>query len=158
CPSLACYIKCMTSKQNIIARLSPPGKSAIACLGVAGPAARDVVRSLFRRPRGTAFPDNPQPRSVLAGNFGDAASGADDVVLFIQQTAPAFVAEINCHGGPEVVRLLESLFIDRGFVAVVPTTWSNFVHGAERTAMIEVLTRCPTTRTAAIALDQLGGA
>jgi tRNA modification GTPase len=147
----------MTSANaNVIARLTPPGKSAIACVGVAGPAAWEGLRTLFRRPGGTVL--TPTPRQVYYGRLGESPSNADDVVLLIREVEPTFVAEIHCHGGPEVIRLLEAQLVERGLEIVSAEAWNARRHGADRAAVQEVLMRCPTTRTAAIALDQLGGA
>jgi tRNA modification GTPase len=149
----------MTSAEpNLVTRLTPPGKAAIACLGVAGPQAWQAVRQLFRRPRGLPLPDAPAPRQVYFGTLGDRAAGADDVVLFVRAVAPTFLAEIHCHGGPEVVRLIESLFVAHGLGSVSLEGWNTRVHGSDRAARLNILARAVTSRTAAIALDQCEGA
>ncbi len=143
---------------TLVTRLTPPGKSAIACLGVAGPMAWATIRSLFRRPNQQPLPETPTAPSLFFGSLGDAASGADSVVLFVRQIEPIVALEINCHGGPEVLRLLESLFAKRGIKVADAETWTGTIHGPEYAAILEIVARCPTIRTAAIALDQLHGA
>lgn len=138
---------------TIVARLSPPGKSAIACLGVAGPRAWTAVRATFVRPNRTPLPETPAPRSIFVGSLG-----GDHVVLFVRHVEPTCRLEIDCHGGPEVVRHLESLFVAQGADVVSAQTWSHAIEGDERAEMLDVLARCPMPRTAAIALDQLHGA
>ena len=147
-----------SESKTFVARLTPPGKSAIACLGIAGPRAWDVIRPLFHRPKGQPLPETPKAPSLFFGSLGDAASGSDSVVLFVRQIEPTVVLEITCHGGPEVLRLLESLFAACGVRTVALETWTSAMHGSEHAAVLEIVSRCPTTRTAAIALDQLQGA
>src|SRR4051812_5660508 len=83
----------MSLIKTIVARLSPPGKSAIACLGVAGPRAWDIVRSKFVRPNDRPLPDAPTPSDLYFGSLDD------DVVLFVRHVEPMCVLEIDCHGG-----------------------------------------------------------
>jgi tRNA modification GTPase len=80
------------------------------------------------------------------------------VLLFIRQVEPFVLLEIHCHGGPEVLRLLESIFAARGIEMISAGDWDLAVHGRDRAEILDILSRCPTTRTAAIVLDQLNGA
>jgi tRNA modification GTPase len=144
--------------ETIVVRLTPPGKSAIACLGISGPVAWDAVRSHFRRGNNAATPELPSPRQTLVGRFGDPASGSDEVLVFYRQNDPTPIVEIHCHGGPEVVKLIERLLVARGVRPVSLAEWWTVHEGRDRAEMLDVLTRCTTARTAAIALDQLNGA
>ncbi len=144
------------ASSTIVARLSPPGKSAIACLGLAGPRAWESVRSLFRRPNQQPLPESPSAPCLFFGSLGDVQSGADDVVLFVRQIEPFVLLEIHCHGGPEVIRLLESQLAERGVEVLSAENWNAAID--DRAEILDILSRCPTTRTAAIALDQLHGA
>lgn len=142
---------------DILARLTPPGKGAIACVGLAGDAAWPAVRELFRRPDGSTLPDAVATPSLWHGRFGDPAVGVDDVVLFVRRLDPP-VVEVHCHGGREIVRLLMATIADRGLDVVEPAEWTRQVDGADAGATLDVLMRCSTVRTAAIALDQRAGA
>lgn len=140
---------------TIVARLSPPGKSAIACLGIVGPRGWEVVRTLFRRVKNKPLPEAPNVPAVYFGSFGDPALGSDEVILYVRSSSNL---EVHCHGGVEVVRLLEATLAARDVQPAAPQAWAEAVHGSERAAMLDIVSRCPTLRTAAIALDQLHGA
>lgn len=146
------------SAETIVVHLTPPGKSAIACLGVAGPRAWDAVCAHFRRDKDRPIPDSPTPRQTMFGRFGDSTSGSDEVIVFVRLSEPIPIIEIHCHGGPEVVKLIESLLARHDIHASPVSQWFAVLHDAERAEMIDVLTHCTTVRTAAIALDQLQGA
>src|SRR5262249_49103164 len=66
---------------TVVACLTPPGRAAIATLGVAGPAAWDAARALFR-PRSGALPEAPRPGQFWLGRCGDDV--ADEVVLAVK--------------------------------------------------------------------------
>src|SRR5687767_13784851 len=93
---------------NMIARLTPPGKAAIATLAIQGPDVLSVLRTLFRAAAGKspAF----VPGQFIFGKLGASDTAADEVVLAIRQTEPTPRAEFHCHGGSEVVRFIEALF------------------------------------------------
>ena len=128
--------------RSIVARLTPPGKSAIASLGVAGPRAWEAVRSLFRRPRQALLPDALDTGRVYFGSLGETATGADDVILFIRSAQPKFIAEVNCHGGPEAIQYLEALLVARGLERAHADVWSAHRDGAEQAEMCALLARC----------------
>ena len=155
--------------------LTPPGKGAIAVLGVAGPATSAIIAPLMGR---TDLPAGP----VIVGRFGEPGQ-ADEVVVLVRS---AEHVEICCHGGPAVVRLLGETLQRRGCRRVGDREWLERTLPGERWGLsppethdhrgvpeginpsarrdsdraeaIEILTRCPTMRTAAIALDYLAGA
>jgi tRNA modification GTPase len=129
-----------------LASLTPPGKAAIATLGLRGPTAWEVTRQLFQPVRGV-LPDEPMTGQYWFGKLGK--DFADEVILAVKQSAPVCL-EVHCHGGVEVMRMLQELFQERG-VAVV--AWPQFVHPIQA-----MLAHAPTTRTAGILLDQAHGA
>ncbi len=146
----------MTSPTRI-ACLTPPGRGAIATLGLHGPRAWEVVRQLFRPRAGAELPAEPQPGRFWLGRLG--ADVADEVVLAVKRSEPVPWLEAHCHGGPEVVRLLAEQFQARDLVAC---RWEDFLRHAEtdplRAEAAIALARAPTVRTAAILLDQHHGA
>jgi tRNA modification GTPase len=134
-----------------IACLTPPGRGAIATLGVRGPQAWDVTRTLFRPFKGT-LPDQPEERRFWYGTLGDECR--DEVVLAVQGTLPAHL-EIHCHGGPEVVRLLLELYEQRGVAPCTGQEFARLFANSERRAALEQqLQHAPTLRTASILWDQ----
>jgi len=137
-----------------IACLTPPGQAAIATLAVHGPQAWQIVRPLFSPRSGATLPEVPSPGRFWLGRLGEDV--ADEVVLTVK--SPEAV-ELHCHGGREVVRLLVDLFTQRGLPCL---SWSEHLlrtcADPLRGQAAMALARAPTTRTAAILLDQSNGA
>jgi tRNA modification GTPase len=134
-----------------VACLTPPGQSALATLGIVGPDAWRVVSKLFRRRSGT-LPATPVPGRFWLGQMGD------EVVLAIKKGTQLFF-EIHCHGGIQVVRFLTDLLRAEGLQTC---TWQEFLrittHDPLAALAAAALAEAPTTRTAAILLDQHAGA
>jgi tRNA modification GTPase len=130
-----------------LACLTPPGKAAIATLSVRGPMAWEITRQLFV-PRKGPLPDVPTAGKYWFGKLGK--EHADEAILAVKESAPTICLELHCHGGIEVVRMLQELYQQRG-VSIVP--WQQF-----STKSIMLLAQAPTTRTAAMLLDQGNGA
>jgi tRNA modification GTPase len=132
--------------ETLLACLTPPGKAAIATLGVRGPTAWAITRQLFQPAKGV-LPEEPTEGKYWHGKLGQ--DHADQVILAVKQTS----LELHCHGGVEVVRMLQELYAERG-VAIVP--WQQFFDGP--TKLYDMLAHAPTTCTAGILLDQNRGA
>jgi tRNA modification GTPase len=128
-----------------IACLTAPGKAAIATLAVRGPRAWPITRELFR-PRKGKLPETPTPGRHWFGKLGK--DHADDAILAVKGDG----VELHCHGGVEVVCMIQELYAARGAI-VVP--WQQIGESLE---LLDLLVRAPTTRTAAILLDQWQGA
>jgi tRNA modification GTPase len=161
--------------ERVWAVLTPPGKGAIAVVGVAGPDSWAIVAPLLGRT------EMPPDGSTVVGRFGEPGQPADEVVVLVRS---AEHVEICCHGGPAVVRFVGETLERRGCRRVSDREWLAAIGFDERWGLsppetrsdctfpeginpaarqdiaeaIEILTRCPTTRTAAIVLDYLGGA
>jgi tRNA modification GTPase len=69
------------------------------------------------------------------------------VILAVKQATPTISLELHCHGGIEVVRLLQELYEECG-VQVISA--NQFVSDP----ILALLARAPTTRTAGILADQ----
>jgi tRNA modification GTPase len=138
-----------------LACLTPPGAAAIATLALRGPEAWMLVRGLAQR----SLPAEPQVGRFWLTRLGDAARGeVDEVVLTVKRVQPEPWLELHCHGGREVLRLLEELFAARGAQVC---TWLDLERrstGPLHAAALATLANALTTRTATIALDQLHGA
>ncbi|HZT83672.1 MAG TPA: hypothetical protein VFA26_25810, partial [Gemmataceae bacterium] len=143
---------------TLFACLTPPGAAAIATLAVRGPGAWKAVRALFRpRFSASALPDEPQPGRFWLGRLG--ADLADEVIVAVKRGGPAPWVEIHCHGGREVLRLLQSALEGQG------ATRCDWQELERRTAddplparALAALAEAKTVRTAAILLDQYHGA
>jgi tRNA modification GTPase len=135
--------------ETLITVLTPPGKAAIATLAVRGPKVWEWTRTLFR-PKQAELPAEPIAKKLWFGKIGLEA--ADDVILAVKEISPSVSIEVHCHGGIEVVCMIQELFVARGAVAV---RWQQFVPDS---ALLDLLAQAPTARTAAILLDQVNGA
>src|SRR5262245_48240654 len=130
--------------ETLVALLTPPGKSALATIGLRGPLAWGVARELFA-PRGGALPEGPEVGRFWLGSVGKEM--ADEAILAAR---PAGL-ELHVHGGREVVRYLVELFGDRG---IRLCGWEEYLNQPSAAA----LAKATTARTAAILLDQCHGA
>jgi tRNA modification GTPase len=140
-----------------VACLTPPGRGAIATLGLHGPLAWDVVRQLFRTRRGAELPASPRAGRTWFGRIGTDIS--DEVILAVKQTEPVLSLEVHCHGGREAVRWLVDLFRARGLEVCSSDDFLRAsVSNPLRAEAALALMHAPTIRTAAILLDQYHGA
>ena len=135
---------------TLLACLTAPGKAAIATLAVRGPMAWEITGQLFA-PRKGRLPDAPSAGKYWYGRIGK--DHADDAILAVNQETPTVCLELHCHGGIEVVRMLQEFYHQRGAV-IVP--WQQFFDGPVQ--IYDLLAHAPTTRTAGILLDQMNGA
>jgi len=142
--------------KTLIACLTPPGKAAVATLAVRGPLAWTITGALFR-PRRGVLPDRPTVGQTWLGQLGEDVR--DEVLLAIKRQAPETWLEVHCHGGLQVIKLIEGLYAERG---VQVCTWQELERQtsgpAWQLAAQEGLVQAPTTRTAAILIDQYHGA
>ena len=133
--------------------LSPPGRAALAVLGVSGPDAWTLARSVFRRRKETALPQSPTVGDSYLGWLGDTtAGGADEVVLLVTPDG----IEFHSHGGPRVVELLLAHLQGYGARLVASADWGD--ETPEQRRARDIVMHAPTLRTASIALDQYSGA
>lgn len=142
-----------TLRETVVARLTPLGTSALATIGIFGPAANEIVRKLFRgRDPGTARTDRP-----LYGDFGGAV--VDDVVLRVCELAPTPRVEVHCHGG---LALVDALMTQIEAAGARRVAWTDYLRlqGSDEIQVeaADALSRCLTARCAAILLDQHQGA
>ena len=128
------------------ALLTPAGTGAIAVVAVSGPAAWEVVRRHFT-PAGTPLPESPNLHATRFGTFA-----GDEVVVAVTAVSPEVAVEVQCHGGPQVVRMIAELLEADGCVRA---DWWELADDSE---LLRLLAAAPTLRNAAILLDQLHGA
>ena len=147
----------MDDTGNLVARLTPPGHGAIAAIGLCGAAAWDAVRAVFRPRSGTPLPESPVAGQFWLGLCGDDL--ADEVVLACKSGEMELWYEVQCHGGPAIVRMLVDVFAARG---LKPCSWQEFLRGTDTDALRAeaacALAEAATVRTASILLDQMNGA
>jgi tRNA modification GTPase len=151
---------------TLVARLTPPAAGAIATLALHGPAAFDVLAGLFQ-PVSAKTPEeffrelrtSGGPGQFWLGRLGEAAGSQDQVVLALKSLEPVPSFEVHCHGGLQVLDLLEEALAARG---ARRCSWQELTLRLTgdpiRVAALEQLAATPTARTAAILLDQYHGA
>jgi tRNA modification GTPase len=134
--------------------LTSAGRGAVAVVAAAGPAALAAVDAHFRAANRLPLRNQPINRIV----FGHWTTGDHREEIVVCRTDDARV-EVHCHGGVAAAeRILAALA--KGGCQVVP--WSDWV-GADAECILDAeveiaLAAATTRRTAAILLDQRGGA
>ncbi len=143
-------------KLTYLARLTPPGKSAIASLGLIGPQAWKIVHQNLKLRGKKTLPTLPEPGDVFLGRLGDGFG--DEVVVGCKNTNP-MVIEIHPHGGTQVVLMLLN-FLHSGGATLC--TWNEFLthlYSDPLKAMAAVLlNQANTVEPSKILLDQFNGA
>jgi tRNA modification GTPase len=79
-----------------IALLTPPGRGALAVVGVAGPRACSLADRLFQPRGGRPLAERPD-RSLTVGIWQSVPAAAGEELVVVRQAADRL--EIHCHGG-----------------------------------------------------------
>jgi tRNA modification GTPase len=141
---------------TLAACLTPPGRGAIATLGVRGPLAWSIIRTLFRA-TAAPFPELPEAGRFWFGRMGEGKT-ADEVVLAVRAIEPVPTLDIHSHGGDEVVRWLLEALARCGARICTSEEFEQDGDDALRRLARNLLPHAATVRTAAILLDQVHGA
>src|SRR5208282_5812166 len=155
----------MYAADTIVAPATAPGIGAVAIVRLSGPRAFAILDSIFR----PSHPADLTPRMMRLGDVVDPATGARiDRVLAVVMRRPASltgedVAEIQCHGGPFVVRRIVALALDAGARMAERGEFTRraFLNGRIDLAEAEAVADIVGARSEsglAIAIDQLSGA
>lgn len=133
--------------------LTGHGRSAIAVIGLRGTTAQQIVRRCFA----AASASELSTGQVRYGNWAGArcAETAGESVVLTPIAEGHF--EIHCHGGPAAIGRIIADLVDCGAIQVAPEDW-KFSENLLIFEAQQVLSRCMTARTAAIAMDQVRGA
>lgn len=153
------------SDDTIIAPATPPGEGGVAILRLSGPRAEEYLSRFFRPSgRGRA----PFESHFLQHGRIETAGGdlVDEVLAVVMRRPRSFtredVAEVHCHGGPQVVRRLLDLFLAAGARLARPGefTLRAFLNGrfdlTQAEAVIDVI-RASSETACRLALRQLEG-
>ena len=139
--------------ERIIARLTPPGRGAIAVLALEGPGAASDVARLFTPASGQSLA-TLEPHRVVFGRLGPEPS--EEVIVRLRSPESL---EIHCHGGELAAARIQTLLGELGWEAVDWRQWLLRTQpDAIRREASAALAQAPTQRTASILLDQLQGA
>ena len=155
----------MYATDTIVAPATAPGIGAVAIVRLSGPRAFEILDALFR----PAHHAERAPRTMRLGDVVDPATGAHiDRALAVAMPHPASltgedVAEIQCHGGPFVVRRIVALALDAGARMAEPGEFTRraFLNGRIDLAEAEAVADIVDARSdsaLANALSQLSGA
>ena len=95
-------------EETIAAIATPPGEGAIGIVRLTGPAAVSVASLVIKLPQGKNLANLPN-FSLRRGQVQDQQGQIlDDVLVSVMRAPQSFTGqdsvEINCHGGPYVLR------------------------------------------------------
>src|SRR5579862_3421427 len=150
---------------TIVAPATAPGLGAVAIVRLSGPRAFEILDAIFRPAHSAAM----TPRMMRLGDVVDPATGARiDRALAVVMRLPASltgedVAEIQCHGGPFVVRRIIAIALEAGARIAEPGEFTRraFLNGRIDLAEAEAVADIVAARSdsaLAIAIAQLSGA
>ncbi len=150
---------------TIVAPATAPGSGAVAIVRLSGPRSFEILDAIFR----PAHSAEMTPRTMHLGDVVDPATGARiDRALAVVMPSPASltgedVAEIQCHGGPFVVRRIVVLAVEAGARVAERGEFTRraFLNGRIDLAEAEAVADIVAARSdsaLAIALEQLSGA
>ena len=130
------------------------GRSAVAVVAVDGPEAIQAVSRCFQAASNRTLSAGQVRYGYWCGTADQREPGESVVVTPLNESN----IEIHCHGGPAATARIMADLRGMGVDTVTPKEWNRddrrlLIREAE-----EVLTRCLTARTAAIAMDQVRGA
>ncbi|MGO9059667.1 MAG: tRNA uridine-5-carboxymethylaminomethyl(34) synthesis GTPase MnmE [Candidatus Binataceae bacterium] len=106
----------MYVQDTIVAPATPPGAGAVGIIRLSGPAAIEILRSIWHPISGTRL----EPRRLYLGEISDSTTGATiDRALAVIMPAPRSltgedIAELHCHGGPFLIQRVIGLALGRG--------------------------------------------
>jgi len=155
----------MYASDTIVAPATAPGIGAVAIVRLSGPRALEILGAIFR----PAHFAELTPRMMRLGDVVDPATGTRiDRALAVVMPRPASltgedVAEIQCHGGPFVVRRIVALAVTTGARIAEPGEFTRraFLNGRIDLAEAEAVADIVAARSdsaLAIAIEQLSGA
>jgi tRNA modification GTPase len=135
--------------------VTPPGRGAIATIGVRGPGAVAAVASCFEPGSGQSLASLPIGRAVF-GRFRSLSGSREELVVGL---VGADEVEVHCHGGLAAAEAILAALVATGCQR---ETWQERAEAGQRdpiaAAALIALAEARTERTAAILLDQYHGA
>ncbi len=143
----------MSATETLFARLTPPGRGAVATVAIFGPRAVQCCDREFAAASGRPLDQQPIGRIVF-GRWG----GQLGEELVVCRTS-ADELEIHCHGGQAAVARIAESLIAHGCSEI---SWQRYFESRmpDRIALAaaEALPQASTERAALVLVDQLNGA
>ncbi len=151
------------NKDTIVARITPPGKSAIAVIRISGPDALNIIAKRCRKPQLVEL----ESRELLFSRLWDEADDLLDEVVLACFPGPASytgenVVEISCHGSEFIVQQITEQLVRDGARPAGPGefTMRAFFNGkldlAQAEAVIDLIDS-ETKSQHQLAVDQMRG-
>jgi tRNA modification GTPase len=150
---------------TIVAPATAPGPAAVAIVRLSGPRAFAILDAIFR----PAQAGDLAPRTIRIGDVVDPATGAriDRALAFTMPQPTSLtgedVCELQCHGGPFVVRRILAIALEAGARLAEPGEFTRraFLNGRIDLTEAEAIADLVAARSdsaLANALSQLSGA
>ncbi|MEY4178862.1 MAG: tRNA modification GTPase MnmE [Planctomycetota bacterium] len=140
----------------VMARLTPPGRGAVAVVGLRGPAAVTALASCFERVAQESVASIPVGRIVF-GRWRSRASSAGEEVV-VARVADADW-EVHCHGGEAAVAAVMEALAAHGAMRCDEAAWcQGACQDPLAAAALKAWPNCLTERTSAWMAVQAGGA
>jgi len=157
----------MYEETTIAAIATPPGEGGVAIVRISGPEAERIAARIFERAGKTG--ERLRSHRLYHGKIRHPRSARilDEVLLTMMRRPRSYtgedVVEIHCHGGAFLVRQVLELVLSEGARQAEPGEFTKraFLNGRMDLAQAEGvldLIRARTEKSAALALDQTGGA
>lgn len=153
-------------EDTIAAISTPPGEGGIGIVRISGKKSLEIVRDIFRSAANKAV--EISPRKVHYGYITDPETGdrIDEVIVTFMKSPRSYttqdVIEINCHGGPVVLKKVLDLVITGGARIAEPGEFTKraFLGGridlAQAEAVMDMI-RARTDESRRVAFSQLKG-
>jgi tRNA modification GTPase len=139
----------------LIAVLTPPGRGAVATLGVRGPRAVEIVAQRFAPLSGQPLATFPAGR-VLFGRFQLSGTATEELVVGL---VAASEVEVHTHGGLAAVEAVAAALVAEGAERIEWPAWAALTEPDRLAAeALVALSEARTQRTAGVLLDQYRGA
>lgn len=156
----------MYREDTIAAIATPLGEGGVAIVRISGPDAERIVGEIFCR--GGGRNGNLRSHTLHHGTIRDSEAGVvlDEVLLTLMRKPHSYtgedVAEVQCHGGPFVVRRILELILARGARHATPGEFTKraFLNGRLDLAQAEAVLDLVRARTEAgmrLAFGQVQG-
>ena len=139
-----------------VALLTPPGRGALAVVGVAGAKACDLADGLFQPRRGPPLSARPD-RSIAVGTWHSLAGSPGEEIVVVRHAADRL--EVHCHGGTAAAAAVIESLVAAGAVGEPWPAWLAGVGGSEIDVEArQALAAAAGPRAARILSRQLAGA
>ncbi len=142
---------------TVAAISTAPMKAGVALIRISGSQTRSVIQAVFFRPDGSPVTDLP-PRVARYGVIRDGEKVLDDVLVTFFSAPHSYtgedVAEISCHGGVMISKMILELCLKKGAVLAPPGEFTRraFTSGRLSLTRAEGISRLLEAKTEQAAL------